>query len=53
MATSAIKLYYFPMGGRAEPIRLCLHLGGVAFDDVRLTGEEFGVKKQAGFFKFG
>jgi glutathione S-transferase len=49
----AIKVIYFNMGGRAEPIRLALHYAGVQFEDVRLTGAEFGEKKAAGYFKFG
>ena len=50
---SSIKVYYFDFGGRAESIRLALVLGGVAFEDVRLAGPEFGQKKAEGFFKFG
>ena len=37
-----IKLNYFDFhGGRAEPVRLALHLGGVAFEDHRFTFPEF------------
>lgn len=37
-----LTLHYFNMhGGRAEPVRLALHLGGVAFDDHRFTFPEF------------
>jgi glutathione S-transferase len=36
------KLTYFDIdGGRGEPIRLALQLGGLEFEDVRLTGPEF------------
>ncbi len=49
----AIKLFYFDNGGRAEAIRLALSYGGVQFEDIRLTREEFAEKKAAGFFKFG
>eukprot|EP01060_Flectonema_neradi_P004338 TRINITY_DN127_c0_g3_i1.p1 TRINITY_DN127_c0_g3~~TRINITY_DN127_c0_g3_i1.p1 ORF type:complete len:220 (+),score=59.68 TRINITY_DN127_c0_g3_i1:73-732(+) len=38
----ALKLVYFPLPGRAEPIRLALTLGGVEFKDERLTGEQWG-----------
>lgn len=40
-AAPAIKLIYFDFGGRAESIRLALHVGGVPFEDVRITEEEF------------
>ncbi|MDE2430374.1 MAG: glutathione S-transferase family protein [Burkholderiales bacterium] len=37
-----LKLSYFDFhGGRAEPIRLALHLGGVAFEDHRFSYPEF------------
>ena len=36
------RLTYFDIdGGRAEPIRLAFHIGGIAFEDVRLKGPEF------------
>lgn len=38
----SIKLSYFDFhGGRAEPIRLALALGGIAFEDHRFTFPEF------------
>lgn len=37
-----LKITYFDFhGGRGEPIRLALHLGGVAFDDHRFTFAQF------------
>ena len=39
---TTLKLTYFDFhGGRAEPVRLALHLGGIAFDDHRFPGAEF------------
>lgn len=48
-----IQLIYFNFGGRAESIRLTLHVGGVAFDDVRITEEEFRSSKAEGKYPFG
>uniref|UniRef100_K3W6R0 GST N-terminal domain-containing protein n=1 Tax=Globisporangium ultimum (strain ATCC 200006 / CBS 805.95 / DAOM BR144) TaxID=431595 RepID=K3W6R0_GLOUD len=36
----ALKLTYVDQAGRAEPIRLALFLGGIPFEDERLTHEE-------------
>jgi len=45
------KLTYFDFdGGRGEPIRLALHIGGIAFEDVRLTFSEFQEARQT--FRF-
>lgn len=39
---SQLKLTYFDFhGGRAEPARLALHIGGVAFEDYRFAGADF------------
>jgi len=43
------KLYYFNSRGRAEPARLCFAAGGVKYEDVRFTGEEWQQKKQGMF----
>ena len=37
-----LRLTYFPARGRAEISRLILAHAGVKFDDIRLSGEEFG-----------
>lgn len=37
----ALKITYFDFKGRAEPIRLALVVGGIEFEDTRLTAEEF------------
>jgi hypothetical protein len=42
---SEIKLIYFDTEGRAEPIRLALFVGGIPFEDKRISGEEFGLLK--------
>jgi glutathione S-transferase len=37
-----LKLTYFDFpGGRAEPARLAMHLGGIAFEDYRFAPSEF------------
>jgi glutathione S-transferase len=41
-----LKLTYFDIhGGRAEPARLALYIGGVAFEDDRISFQEFGAKR--------
>ena len=37
-----ITLGYWPVRGRAEPIRYMLHYLGVAFNDKRYAAEEWG-----------
>ncbi len=46
-----LKLTYFDFhGGRAEPVRLALHIGGVAFEDHRFAFAEFAeVRKSTPF----
>ncbi|NVO07297.1 MAG: glutathione S-transferase, partial [Rhodoferax sp.] len=39
---SQLTLTYFDMhGGRAEPVRLAMHIGGIAFEDKRFAFSEF------------
>jgi hypothetical protein len=40
-----LKLIYFDIAGRAEMIRLALHIGGIEFEDVRVGREEFAANK--------
>ena len=48
---SQLKLTYFDIhGGRAEPARLALHLGGIAFEDSRFGFADFAeVRKSTPF----
>jgi hypothetical protein len=41
-----LKLTYFDIhGGRGEPARLAMHIGGVAFEDNRISFQEFGARR--------
>ena len=43
-----LKLSYFDFhGGRAEPARLALHIGGIAFEDHRFAFPEFAEERKA------
>ena len=46
-----LKLTYFDIhGGRGEPARLAMHIGGIAFEDYRFTFPEFAeVRKSTPF----
>ena len=47
-----LKLTYFDIhGGRGEPARLALFIGGVAFEDDRISFREFGAKRGGYPFK--
>lgn len=41
----SLKVHYFDFGGRAEAIRLALHIGGVSFEDVRFPREKWAELK--------
>ena len=45
---SQLKLSYFDFhGGRAEPARLAMHIGGIAFEDHRFAFPEFAEVRKA------
>merc|ERR1712137_216846 len=46
-------LTYFGVPGRAEPIRLAFFIGGIEFEDTRITYPEFGGLKQSGVLPNG
>lgn len=48
---SQLKLTYFDFhGGRGEPARLAMHMGGIAFEDNRFAGADFAeVRKSTPF----
>jgi glutathione S-transferase len=47
-----LKLTYFDIhGGRGEPARLALYIGGVAFEDERISFQEFGANRASYPFK--
>ena len=43
-----VKVYYFDIYGKAEPIRMLLSKAGIAFEDVRLTDEQLAALKAEG-----
>ena len=49
----APKLIYFPIGGRAAPLRNAFKLGKIEFEDVHVTFDEFKAAKAAGEYTFG
>lgn len=48
-----LKLTYFNSPGRAEPVRVALHLGGIAFEDHRLDYAGFSAAKAGGDLPLG
>mmetsp|Transcript_48462 Transcript_48462/g.141204 ORF Transcript_48462/g.141204 Transcript_48462/m.141204 type:complete len:249 (+) Transcript_48462:66-812(+) len=48
-----LKLLYFDIAGKGEPLRLLMNHAGLEFEDVRMTREEFMKKKEGGELQFG
>ena len=48
-----LRLFYLDTKAAGEPIRLALVIGGIAFDDVRVTYEQVHEMRQAGKLPFG
>ncbi|KAE9323848.1 hypothetical protein PF008_g17258 [Phytophthora fragariae] len=42
-----LKLVYFPFPGRAEPIRLALFIGGIQFEDERVSADELDRRRSS------
>eukprot|EP01124_Arcella_intermedia_P024513 TRINITY_DN4148_c0_g2_i2.p1 TRINITY_DN4148_c0_g2~~TRINITY_DN4148_c0_g2_i2.p1 ORF type:complete len:201 (-),score=56.92 TRINITY_DN4148_c0_g2_i2:304-906(-) len=51
MASPTYKLHYFDMPGRGEPIRLAFRIGGIPFEDCRISFPDWAQKKHT--FPFG
>jgi glutathione S-transferase len=49
----SLKLTYFDAPGRAEPIRVALHIAGLPFDDHRVQFPEFMELKRSGALPLG
>ena len=47
------KVIYFPLYGRAEPIRIALAHAKADWEDERIPGEVFAARKAAGEFLNG
>ena len=48
-----IKLTYFDLFGRIEPIRMCLWKAGVEYEDIRVSGPSWMALKESGTLEFG
>ena len=44
------RLTYFPLHGRADPIRMCLSKAGVDYENKLISFEEWGAGKEDGTF---
>lgn len=50
MSQSTYKLYYFDIRGLGEQIRLLFTYGGIKFEDIRISQEDWPALKQSMFF---
>ena len=48
-----MKLYYFDVYARAEPLRMALSYAKVDYEDIRVTREQFAKMKEEGKLEFG
>jgi glutathione S-transferase len=46
LPTGPMTLKYFPISGRAEPIRLALRIGGIGFEDQRIPAADWPAAKK-------
>ena len=47
-----MKLYYFDIAGKAEPIRLACKYAGLPLEDIRISRETFDEMKSDGTLRF-
>lgn len=52
-AENPLKLYYFDLPGKGEPIRLACSYGNLPFSDIRVNGEQFQEMKSLGELPYG
>ena len=53
MEAGPVKIHYFDLMARAEPIRMMLSKKGIPFEDCRHTGEDWKAFKESGVLEFG
>eukprot|EP00808_Paulinella_micropora_P007323 g80883.t1 len=52
-AKKTLKLYYFDIPGKGEPIRLACAVNGIDLEDIRISYEDFNKMKEEGKLPFG
>ena len=48
-----MKLYYFPIYGLGEPIRMALWKAGIQYENVMVSEADWPALKESGKFDFG